>query len=274
MKDVTRAAAVALAAAREAGDLVMRVYETPFDVQYKAKDDPVTRADRESNALLCDRLAAAFPGVPVVAEESDPGAYQGFARADAAWFVDPLDGTREFVDRNGEFCVMIGLAVDGRAVLGVIVAPAWGRSFVGVVGERAWEVARDGSRAEVHASPRRALADSSIVLSRSRVSPRLATLVDSLGAREVVRHGSSGLKGALVAVGVRDAYLQPGRAGMRWDACATEALVEAAGGRCTDADGQPIDYRSEDLVNSRGLVATNGHLHDAVLQALATMRHA
>ncbi len=146
MKDLARAAEVALAAAREAADLVMRVYETPFEVQYKAKDDPVTRADRESNALLCDRLGHAFPGVPVVAEESEASAYAGFAQADAAWFVDPLDGTREFVARNGEFSVMIGLAVKGRAVIGVIVAPAWGRAFFGVVGDRAWEVAADGSR--------------------------------------------------------------------------------------------------------------------------------
>jgi 3'(2'), 5'-bisphosphate nucleotidase len=274
MKDLAHAAEVALAAAREAADLVMRVYETPFEVQYKAKDDPVTRADRESNALLCDRLGHAFPGVPVVAEESEASAYAGFAEADAAWFVDPLDGTREFVARNGEFSVMIGLAVKGRAVVGVVVAPAWGRSFFGVVGDRAWEVAADGSRVPIHPSSQPSLKGASIVLSRSRVSPRLAELVDSLGAREQVRHGSSGLKGALVAIGANDAYLQPGRAGMRWDACATEALVNSAGGRCTDADGQPIDYSSEELINSRGLVATNGRFHDAVIAALTTMRHA
>jgi len=274
MKDLTHAAEVALAAGREAGELVMRVYETAFEVHYKAKDDPVTRADRESNALICDRLSLAFPGVPVVAEESDPGAYAGFAKADAAWFVDPLDGTREFVAKNGEFSVMIGLAVKGRAVLGVVVAPAWGRTFFGVVGDGAWEVALDGARAKIHATSRRSVSDASIVLSRSRVSPKLAELVDALGAREVVRHGSSGLKGALVAVGANDVYLQPGRAGMRWDACATEALVDAAGGRCTDAQGEPLEYATEELVNSGGLVATNGLLHDAIIRALAPMHHA
>jgi 3'(2'), 5'-bisphosphate nucleotidase len=168
---------------------------------------------------------------------------------------------------------MIGLAVKGRAVVGVIVAPAWGRSFFGVVGDRAWEVAADGSRVEIHPSSQPSLRGASVVLSRSRVSPRLAALVDTLGAREQVRHGSAGLKGALVAVGAHDAYLQPGRAGLRWDACATEALVNAAGGRCTDADGQPIDYSSEELVNTRGLVATNGRFHGSVIEALA-MHHA
>jgi 3'(2'), 5'-bisphosphate nucleotidase len=127
-------AAVALAAALEASELVMSVYAAPFDVHFKAKDDPVTRADREANAHICERLERAFPGVPIVAEESDPSTYANFERADAAWFVDPLDGTREFVARNGEFAVMIGLAEGGRATVGVVVAPAWDRAFVGVVG--------------------------------------------------------------------------------------------------------------------------------------------
>jgi 3'(2'), 5'-bisphosphate nucleotidase len=274
MKDLARTAEVALAAAREAGELVMRVYETPFDVEYKAKDDPVTRADREANALLCERLSRALPGVPVVAEESERSAYAGFAQGEAAWFVDPVDGTREFVARNGEFSVMIGLAIGGRAVLGVIVAPAWGRCFFGLVGAGAWEVSPDGSRAKILPSPRQTLEGASIVVSRSRGSTKLATLVESSGVREIVAHGSSGLKGALVACGANDAYLQLGRAGMRWDACATEALVNAAGGRCTDADGHAFDYRTEDLVNARGLVATNGHLHEAALAAVAALRDA
>jgi 3'(2'), 5'-bisphosphate nucleotidase len=274
MKGLGHAAEVALAAAREAAALVMGVYETPFEVQYKAKDDPVTRADREANALLCDRLSTVFPGAPIVAEESEASTYAGYAQADVAWFVDPLDGTREFVARNGEFSVMIGLAVKGRAVLGVVVAPAWGRSFFGVVGDRAWEVSRSGSRTEIHPSPQKSLKGASVVLSRSRVSPGLTALVEGLGVREIVPHGSSGLKGALVASGAYDVYLQPGRAGMLWDACATEALVNAAGGRCTDAEGSPFEYATKDLINNRGLVATNQHLAKATVEALAAMRHA
>ena len=122
-----REAVVALEAAKEAAALVMGVYVAPFDVEFKVADDPVTRADRESNALLCARLTAAFPGVPIVAEESDPATYAGFAAAEAAWFVDPLDGTREFVAKNGEFAVMLGLAQAGRATVGVVIAaPATG----------------------------------------------------------------------------------------------------------------------------------------------------
>jgi 3'(2'), 5'-bisphosphate nucleotidase len=262
----------AVGIAREAAEIVMRVYAAPFDVEYKAKDDPVTRADREANELACKRLAHAFPGVPIVAEESDPQAYAGFARADAVWFVDPLDGTREFVARNGEFAVMIGLAEHGRATLGVIVAPVWERAFVGVVDEGAWEVATDGSRRPIHVSPRESLAGASFVISRSRSPELVRALAAGMGAREAVRHGSSGLKGVLVAIAVHDVYLQIGNSGMLWDACATEALVRAAGGECTQEDGTPFDYAHENLVNARGLIATNGRLHGAVIEALRANR--
>ncbi|HLK35722.1 MAG TPA: 3'(2'),5'-bisphosphate nucleotidase CysQ [Polyangiaceae bacterium] len=268
MSDLGRLAEVATAAAREASGLIMSVYGTAFEVQYKAKDDPVTRADREANDLLCRRLAQALPGVPIVAEESDPSSYAGFAQAGSAWFVDPLDGTREFVERNGEFAVMIGLAVGGSARIGVIAAPAWGRTFVGVVGEGAWEVAPHGDRTPIRVSERATLAGASVVVSRSRRPARLASILEKMRASAAFPHGSSGLKGALVAIGAHDVYLQPGNAGMRWDACATDALVRAAGGLLTQADGTDIDYAANELTNARGMVATNGRLHTAVLDAL------
>jgi len=269
MSDLARRAVEpALAAAREASAIIMGVYATPFDVMYKSKDDPVTRADHEANALLCDRLARVSPGVPIVAEESDPSTYAGFAGARAAWFVDPLDGTREFVSKNGEFAVMIGLAENGRATLGIIVAPAWGRAFVGIVGEGAWEVTESGARTPIHVTSRDSLEGASIVVSRSRSSPRIAALASKTGTHAPIPHGSSGLKAVLVAVGANDIYVQPGPAGMRWDACSSEALVRAAGGELTDAGGAPIDYAIPDLANSRGLLATNGLLHRRVVDAL------
>lgn len=271
MKTRRPEAEVALSAAREAAALIMRVYAAPFDVEWKAKDDPVTVADKEANALLCDRLGRAFPGVPLVAEESDPAAYADFGAADAAWFIDPLDGTREFVAKNGEFAVMLGLAERGRATVGVIVAPAWGRAFVGVVGQGAWEVSTDGAWKEIHVSTRDALAGATFVVSRSRAPERLAAFIASVGGKPEA-HGSSGLKGVLVATGDADVYLQPGRAGMRWDACATEALVRAAGGELTETGGAELDYRNGEIGNERGMVATNHRLHRAVIEAFAKRR--
>jgi 3'(2'), 5'-bisphosphate nucleotidase len=276
MIDRARATEVALAAATEAAAVVMRIYSEPFAVEYKVKDDPVTAADREANALLCDRLAAAFPGLPVVAEESDPASYAGYEGAEAAWFVDPVDGTRELVARTGEFAVMVGLAERGLAILSVVIAPAWGRTFLGVVGEGAWEVSAEGQRRPIHVSSCGTLSEASLVLSRSRKTEALARAVEVVGPRVAFQHGSSGLKGALVALGTHDIYLQAGPAGMLWDACATDALVCAAGGRCTDVTGRPFDYTSKDLVNRNGLLADNGLLHEAVIEKLLaeTRKHA
>jgi 3'(2'), 5'-bisphosphate nucleotidase len=263
-----REAQVALDVAREASALILGVYATPFEVDFKVGDDPVTRADREANALICARLLRAFPDVPVVAEESDPATYARFTTSEAAWFVDPLDGTREFVAKNGQFAVMIGLSERGRATLGVIVAPAWNRAFVGVVGEGAWEVSREGVLTPIHVSTRSTPAGASFVVSRSRMPDAAAAMIEAVGGAEPVPHGSSGLKGVLVATGAHDVYLHPGNAGCRWDACATEALVRAAGGECTTEGGARFDYASGEIENSRGMVASNGRLHAAVIEAL------
>jgi 3'(2'), 5'-bisphosphate nucleotidase len=272
VKDVAAAAELALKVAQKAAEIVMRVYATPFGVDYKGKDDPVTQADREANAFIVGELARAYPGVPVVAEESDPETFAGYADAEAAWFVDPLDGTREFVAKNGEFAVMIGLAIAGRAVCGAIVCPADGRrarSLAGVVGQGAFELHPDGARTPIRVSSQADVTHARAVVSRSHRPPFFDDAMRAVGAAAVVPTGSSGVKAARVALGDADAYLQPGPAGMLWDACAPDALVRAAGGLLTDAHGQDFDYRAKDVVNHRGLVATNGALHAAVISRLA-----
>jgi 3'(2'), 5'-bisphosphate nucleotidase len=258
----------ALGLAREASEVIMAVYAGLFDVEWKEKDDPVTRADREANALLCARLEAAYPGVPIVAEESDPSSYEGYARAPAAWFVDPLDGTREFVKRNDEFAVMIGLAEGGLATLGVIVCPALGRSFLGAHGVGAFEEDCDGRRRAIHVSTAATIRDAELVVSRSNRSGNLDAIAGRLGFRKVTRCGSAGVKSTRIACGESDVYGQPGRAGALWDACAPEALVTSAGGKVTDAHGNVIDYAARALPNHHGFLATNGLLHDGVLDLL------
>jgi 3'(2'), 5'-bisphosphate nucleotidase len=262
------AADLVLAMARDAAALILRIYEHPFDVDYKAKNDPVTAADRDANALLCGALAARFPGVPIVAEESDPATFAGYHRAKAAWFVDPLDGTRDFVKKNGEFVVMIGLAEEGRATLGVIVQPVSGRAWVGGDGISAVVIEATGEREAIHVSGISSLTEAELVVSRSRRLESLDAAAARLGVRKVTACGSAGLKAVRVAVGEADAYAQPGRAGKLWDACAPEAIVVAAGGRVSDAWGKPFDYRSNDLELAGGFLATSPALHPRMLDLL------
>jgi len=263
--------------ARSASDLVREVYATPFTVDMKGPNDPVTRADREANNLICARLAQVFPGEAVVAEESVTAeAAREVSSKERVFYVDPLDGTREFVDRNGEFAVMIGLAVRGRAHLGVVVIPATGEALAGRVGltedrgEAFFEDAA-GSRQPLEVpSPVAGKPDASaarLVVSRSHRSPLVEKLSSSLGISQITPCGSVGVKVSRVITGRADLYVHNGDGIKRWDTCGPEAILRAAGGRFTDLRGAPIVYAGDDLVVRGGLVASNGLFHDATVEA-------
>ncbi|HEX4335208.1 MAG TPA: 3'(2'),5'-bisphosphate nucleotidase CysQ [Polyangiaceae bacterium] len=257
----------------EAAALINEVYATPFTVDLKGTNDPVTSADLRANELICKRLGELYPGIPVVAEESAPERFSAYRTAERVFFVDPLDGTTEFVARNGQFVVMIGIVEDQRATVGVVTAPSQNIAWAGEVGGAAYSVDQNGVRGKIQVSNVTELGDAAFVASRSHRSPALERALTLLGGREMRNVGSAGLKGAEVASGVAEGYVAPGRVGKRWDACAVDALVTAAGGRFSDQDGRPYDYRTENLTNVNGLVATNGHIHDAVLDRLARLSH-
>jgi 3'(2'), 5'-bisphosphate nucleotidase len=260
--------------AREAAALILKVYATEFSVDFKAPRDPVTEADRQANELICERLATLFPGVPIVAEESEPESFADYRMAERIFFVDPLDGTREFVARNGEFVVMIGLVDGDRATAGIIHAPELGVSWVGEVGKGAHKIDAQGVRSPISVSDVPMLSEARVVGSRSHRNPALERTLETLGAHELIALGSAGLKAAAIARGVADAYVAPHYAGKRWDACASDALVTAAGGKLTNANGELFDYRAAELDNDRGIVATNGLLHDAIIERLMAARGA
>jgi 3'(2'), 5'-bisphosphate nucleotidase len=256
--------------ARRAGEIVRAVYATAFTVELKGPDDPVTRADREANDLICGALAASFPGDAILAEESVPGAAEVARRAASGrvWFVDPLDGTREFADRNGEFAVMIGLAVGGRPSLGVVLLPVDGRALAGRVGVGAFCEGEDGTRRPLAVSAVRDPHAATLMVSRSHRPAALGPVIQRLGISRTRPCGSVGVKVAHLAFREADLYLHGGPGCKHWDTCAPEAVLVAAGGRFTDLDGALLDYTSADLALHRGLVASNGALHEAVLAAV------
>ena len=242
-------------------------YEGELDVAYKGVDDPVTALDREANELITSALAALFPEVPIVAEESAAATWEARAGARRAFFVDPLDGTKELIARNGEFAVMIGLAEDGAASAGVVACPASGRVFAGVVGAGAFERTLDAgsarrriSVADVEPARGRAL------VSRSRPDPRTNATLARAGFATIEPMGGAGLKAALVAAGEAQLYAHLAPAGKLWDACASEAILRAAGGVLTCGRGRPIDYRGR-LELADGVLAGAPIAHRSVLAA-------
>lgn len=249
----------------------MRVYEGDFTIDYKGPDDPVTTADEEANRLICDQLSRRFPTIPIVAEESDPASYGDYTNAERVWFVDPIDGTKEFIAKTGEFVVMIGLAERGEATAGIVYAPVQQTAWLGSKGGGAHVVRGD----EVHriaVSATSALEQSTLLASHPKDDADGERVARALGVGKVQSVGSAGLKGAMVAEGSADLYVSPGRAGKRWDACAIDALLGAAGGTLTDTYGHRLDYRRRDLSNDAGLLATNARLLPSIVEQLSRVR--
>jgi 3'(2'), 5'-bisphosphate nucleotidase len=238
------------AIAIKAGAVVMRHYAAGVEVRHKDDRSPVTAADEEAEALILAGLAAHFPGVPVVAEE-EAAAGRIAEVAGHFFLVDPLDGTREFLNRNGEFTVNIGEVVDGVPVAGVVYAPAIGRLFVGDA-DGAFE-AKDGGEA-IRAIAARPVPRAGLVAvgSRSHNDEKTAAFLSGFDIREFRSAGSS-LKFCLVAAGEADIYPRAGRT-MEWDTAAGHAVLAAAGGRVTTWDGAPFTYGKPGFENP-GFVA-------------------
>lgn len=262
-----------LQAARGASELVMRVYaEDDVGAELKGPNDPVTRADKEANAFILAHLKRTLPGLPIVAEESDPSTFEGFGASPAALFVDPVDGTRDFIAKNGEFCVMIGLAEQGRATVGVVLCPIFGgrqRTYGAAEGLGAFLFADDGTRSALNVATTTDFAAARCAVSRFHRSRSVDAKLAALGCKELVPIGSSGIKGVQVGTGQIELYAHPGQSGVKlWDACAPEAIVRAAGGVYTDAKGTPFDYRGP-VAQGRGTLAANAELHAEAIRRFA-----
>ncbi len=252
--------------ARAAGALLMKIYTTDFAVSYKGPNDPVTEADKRANALLVQGLQAAFPADGVVAEESADNS--DALRQGRVWYVDPLDGTSDFVQKNGEFSVMIGLAVNGAALAGVVYRPAGDVLFAGIADREAW-VEEEGERRPLEVSARAELSGLRLVMSRSHRHPLTDALRERLGTAKEIVLGSVGLKVGAIAMQQADLYLDLSGFTKAWDSCGPEAILRGAGGRMTDLAGRALTYGGQDLHNRKGLAASNGACHDRVIEAIA-----
>jgi len=231
--------------ARRAGEVVLEVYATDFAVRGKDDASPVTEADERAEAVILAGLAALTPGIPVVAEEA-AAAGKLPAVGERFWLVDPLDGTKEFIRRNGEFTVNIALIEAGQPVLGVVLAPALGRLYGGAAGVGAFVEDEQGRRSiRCRVPPAEGL---TVVASRSHGDA--AALDAFLAGRKVALQVSAGssLKLCLVAAGEADLYPRLGRT-MEWDIAAGHAVLAAAGGRVTEIDGRPMGYAKPDFAN-------------------------
>ena len=232
--------------AARAGAAIMRIYDAGFDVQRKEDNSPLTLADLESQRIIIEGLTEIAPDIPILSEESAQAPWSERRAWRELWVVDPLDGTREFVKRNGEFTVNIALVVEHEPVLGLVAAPALGIVYWGAEGVGAF------SKDEpIHVSPPQS--PLRIVGSRSHPSPETAAYLTRVAPHVMTGIGSS-LKFCLVAEGKADLYPRFGPTS-EWDTAAGQALLEAAGGHVTRLDGHRLRYNCRESVINGNFLA-------------------
>jgi 3'(2'), 5'-bisphosphate nucleotidase len=234
------------AIARQAGEQILKIYNSDFTVEDKADGSPLTAADRAAHQTIVEALATLTPSMPILSEEASTVDYGERSQWQRYWLVDPLDGTKEFVKRNGEFTVNIALIENQRPVLGVVYVPVSGVIYFGCRGSGAFKQKRDSAAVPItvqtyQGGPVR------VVASRSHASPALQQFLAAVGDVETISMGSS-LKLCLVAEGAADVYPRLGPTS-EWDTAAAQAVVETAGGKVTDIDGEPLAYNKTDILN-------------------------
>ncbi|MGB6354489.1 MAG: 3'(2'),5'-bisphosphate nucleotidase CysQ [Steroidobacteraceae bacterium] len=262
MRDLPALAQSLMPIVERAGAAIMRVYDAGFTVQHKEDNSPLTLADLDSQRVIIEGLRQITPDIPILSEESVQAPWAERQSWRELWVVDPLDGTREFVKRNGEFTVNIALVCEHEPVLGVVAAPAQGLLYWGAAGAGAFSHHRGAAEEPIHVSaPQNPLR---VVGSRSHQSPATAAYLARLGPHTLTGIGSS-LKFSLVASGRADLYPRFGPTS-EWDTAAGQAVLEAAGGHVTRLDGHRLRYNCRESVINGDFLAFS---HPSVIPGAA-----
>ncbi|HEX7721357.1 MAG TPA: 3'(2'),5'-bisphosphate nucleotidase CysQ [Pyrinomonadaceae bacterium] len=261
---------VATELARTAGAVLLRHYNSPFLVEQKVnalqETEEVTAADREANELIVDRLRNEFPADGILAEESTDTEHR--LEKDRVWLIDPMDGTKNFIRRDGDFAVQIGLAVNGESVLGTVYQPVREVLYRAVRGGGSWIEEKTEPARRMTVSSRTNPNEMVLASSRSHRSPRMEQVVSTFQFKDEVRRGSVGVKIGLITEQQADLYLHLSPGTKQWDTCGPEIILQEAGGRLTDLFGQPLRYNGIRIDNRNGIVATNGAAHEMVIEKL------
>jgi 3'(2'), 5'-bisphosphate nucleotidase len=235
-----------------AGQRILEVYNTDFDVEQKSDNSPLTAADMAAHHTIVDGLNELTPDIPVLSEESAKISFEERSQWQRYWLVDPLDGTREFVKRNGEFTVNIALIDNHESVLGVVYTPVSGELYYAERGSGAYKKLPDSGPTKIN-SRKKETQCTIVAGSRSHRGDSLTRFLKNIGEHEVIPMGSS-LKSCLVAEGRADIYPRLGPTS-EWDTAAAQCIVEEAGGLLTTTDMKPMRYNTKDsLLNPHFLV--------------------
>ncbi len=252
---------IAIESSITAGHEILKLYATT-DFEQKADGSPVTIADTRSNEILIEQLTKT--GIPILSEESTGVA---LPYPERMWIIDPLDGTKDFIKRNGDFSVMVGLLEAGRPTLGVVYAPVHETLYYATLNEGAYIVRQNSEPKKMTVSGRE-MEELRCIRSINHFTPRMEAVAEKLHAT-LHPHGSIGIKAGLLSAGEGDFFFSWGNFG-EWDVCAPEIIVQEAGGRVTDVYGNALSYGTRDHRLEHGIVFSNSVCHEHILEALRT----
>ena len=239
--------------ADEASERVLHIYQSDFKVNYKADDSPITAADTAAHDIITHGLRSISRDIPILSEEGKGIPWEERKHWRRFWLVDPVDGTKDFTQRTGEFTVNIAMIEDGEPVMGVVIAPALKEAYWGVVGEGAYMRDRNGKTHRIRVAEPKEV--KRVVASKNHLNPETRAFIDKLGEHELVQAGSS-LKFCRIAEGHADIYPRMGPT-CEWDTGAAQAVLVAAGGKVQTVDGKPLKYGKQDVLNPYFIAAGN-----------------
>jgi len=247
---------LAIDAATKAGKLVMDVYNKDFQTSYKNGNEPLTEADIQSNQLIQSIISKS--GHPILSEESEDNKER--LTKEIVWIIDPLDGTSEFVEKTGEFTIMISLVKKHIPIIGVIYWPIEDILFVSQLNNGAYQLsAKQWSKLSV--SKISELENCKVLGSRAHLSEDEKNILDFLKIKEFTSKGSS-LKVAEISRGTAELYFTTTNKIKQWDTCASNCLIKEAGGKMTDLHGNELVYNTENVYHQNGILVTNGLIHN------------
>ena len=256
--------------ARSAGALVMDFYRAGVATEEKIGADnyvePVTIADRAASELIVEGLEKAFPADGILSEEAADTKERLSKKR--VWMIDPIDGTLGFINHQDDFAVQIGLAENGKPILGVVFQPVGNVLYFAIKNGGAFRVEASGEILRLRVSEKTDLSEMNLALSYNHRSPRMKLVKEALGIKRETQRGSVGIKVGLLATRECDLYIHLSNRTKYWDTCAPQIILEEAGGRFTDIFGAEYRYDESDVQNHNGLVASNGVCHEAVIARL------
>lgn len=262
---------IAAALAQKAGASIMEFYASGVVAEEKLGVDnfaePVTIADRTASQIIVNGLAHEFPDDGILSEEEPDNAEKRLSKS-RVWIIDPLDGTKGFINKDGDFAVQIGLTENGESVLGVVFLPVENALYTAVKGNGAFLTKNNEPPKRLQVSGKTDFTEMILATSRNHHSPKMTQIVGDLGLKKEIQRGSVGLKVGLITTQICDLYIHVSPRTKFWDTCAPQIILEEAGGKMTDIFGSPLHYNTKDLQNHNGILASNGVTHAKAVEQL------